>query len=239
MPMNISAAAKPSVSAAHPPWRRWLWPMLILAIVGALGVAGHIIEELAEGEAFGFDASLILALRRPDNLAVPIGPAWLKQAAIDISALGGFTVLWLFGAASLGFLLLARRWAQAAMIGASLIGASLLNAMLKSIFHRARPELVPHLTDVSNASFPSGHAMTSAAIYLTIGIMLAEAQKTLAVRAYVMTFAVLLVILIGCSRVFLGVHWPSDVLAGWSLGAVWALGLFALERLIRHKPLWR
>ena len=88
---------------------------------------------------------------------------------------------------------------------------------------------MPHLAMVSNASFPSGHAMISAAIYLTIGAMLAEAQQRRSARLFLMIFAGLLVILIGCSRIYLGVHWPSDVLAGWCLGSIWALFAFSGE----------
>jgi undecaprenyl-diphosphatase len=212
----------------------WLWPMLALGVIGSIGLAGYLIEEVAEGESFSFDKALILALRRPDALDTPIGPAWLRQSAIDISALGGFTVLWLMGAAAIGLLLYVRRRTEAACLAASLIGAFLLNSALKVYFDRPRPNIVPHLADVTNASFPSGHAMISAAIYLTIGITLAESLKRRAARAYVMSLAVLLVLLIGASRVYLGVHWPSDVLAGWALGAAWAMVVFAAERLLRR-----
>ena len=117
----------------------------------------------------------------------------------------------------------------------SIAGASLLNAGLKSILHRPRPELVPHLAVVSNASFPSGHAMISAAIYLTIAAMLSETQPKRSARIFLMAFAGLLVLLIGCSRIYLGVHWPSDVLAGWCLGSVWALVVFAVNRTLRTR----
>jgi len=117
----------------------------------------------------------------------------------------------------------------------SIIGASLLNIIFKLSLHRPRPELVPHLARVSNASFPSGHAMISAAIFLTVGAMLAETQKRPAARAYLMGLAGLLVILIGCSRVYLGVHWPSDVMAGWCFGSVWALFAFAANRALRRR----
>lgn len=159
----------------------------------------------------------------------------MALSAVDLSALGGFTLLWLFGALTLSFLIFVHRRAEAAWLFASLAGASLLDASLKALLHRARPTVVPHLTIVSNASFPSGHAMISAAIYLTIAAMLAEAQRTLAARVYLMAAATLIVLLIGCSRVFLGVHWPSDVLAGWCFGGLWALAVFAANRLLRRR----
>jgi undecaprenyl-diphosphatase len=209
---------------------RWLWPLAVLLILAALAATAYIADELRDGEHFGFDSAILLALRTPGDLAKPVGPIWLTQAFIDITALGGFTLRWLFGAAAIGFLIDIRRKIEAVWLAASLIGASLLNAVLKAFLHRARPEIVPHLTTSSGSSFPSGHAMVAAAVYLTIGLMLAETQKRPAVRAYLMAFFVMLVFLIGASRVYLGVHWPSDVLAGWTVGAAWALAMFTAKR---------
>jgi undecaprenyl-diphosphatase len=225
---------QPPVSARS---ARWLWPALSLGALSACGVAALIVEELAEGDTFRFDSAILLALRQPGNVGVAVGPAWVLQSAIDLSALGGFTLLWLLGSAALASMIYSGRRAEAALIGASVVGASVINAILKIVLNRARPDVVPHLAVVSNASFPSGHAMISAAVYLTVGIMLAETQTRAAPRAYIVGFAGLLVFLIGCSRVYLGVHWPSDVLAGWCFGTVWALALFAANRLIHRLAL--
>ena len=225
-------AAPPPVSARS---ARWLWPLLVLLAVGALGLVVGLMDAIAHGGAFRLDDRLLVALRRPGHLDQPIGPAWLLQSATDLSALGGFTLQWLLGGASLLFLLQIGRRAEAAWLAASIAGASAFNAGLKSMLHRPRPELVPHLAVVSNASFPSGHAMISAAIYLTVAAMLSETQPRRSARIYLMAFAGLLVLLIGCSRIYLGVHWPSDVLAGWCLGSVWALVVFALNRTLRTR----
>lgn len=214
---------------------RWLWPALGLLALAALGLVAVLADEIAEGGSFRFDDGLLIALRQPGHLDRPIGPAWLLQSAIDLSALGGFTLQWLLGGASGLFLVYIKRRAEAAWLAGSVVGASVLNAGLKSMLHRPRPELVPHLANVSNASFPSGHAMISAAIYLTIGAMLAETQPQRSARIFLMAFAGLLVLLIGVSRIYLGVHWPSDVLAGWSLGAVWALVVFVANRTLRSR----
>ena len=214
---------------------RNLWPVMGLFALSALWLAGWLASELLEGESFGFDTALLTALRRADNPALPVGPPWLLQGAIDISALGGFTLLWLIGLAGTVFLVLRGLRQEAVWLAGSFAGSSLLNLWLKSLFHRARPELVPHLADTFNASFPSGHAMSAAAAYLTLAIMLAETQPLRAVRVFLMVVATLLVVLIGCSRVFLGVHWPSDVIAGWCVGSAWAMALYAINHRLRER----
>ena len=224
--------APPPVSLAS---ARWLWPALGLLALAALGLVAMLVDEIAEGGSFKLDDALLIALRQPGHLDRPIGPTWLLQSAIDLSALGGFTLQWLLGSACGLFLVYIGRRAEAAWLAGSVVGASVLNAGLKSMLHRPRPELVPHLANVSNASFPSGHAMISAAIYLTIGAMLAETQPRRSARIVLMAFAGLLVLLIGASRIYLGVHWPSDVLAGWALGSVWALVVFGANRTLRHR----
>ena len=214
---------------------RWLWPALTITTASALGLVGYIVDEIVEGGSFKLDDKLLVALRQPGHLDRPIGPAWLEQSAIDLSALGGFTLQWLLGGAAVIFLVYVRRRAEAAWLAGSVIGASLVNTLLKSLLHRPRPELVPHLATVSNASFPSGHAMISAAIYLTIGLMLSETQQRRSARVWLMCFAGFLVLLIGCSRIYLGVHWPSDVLAGWCLGSIWALVAFLANRTLSRR----
>ena len=213
---------------------RWLWPTLILLVLGTAGLALHIAEEILEGDVFASDRAILLALRDPADLSRPIGPAWLRQAAIDVTALGGFTLLWTFGFAGVVYLLMRKRRAEAGWIAASLIGSALINSGLKSVFHRARPDVVPHLAEVSTASFPSGHAMSAAAVYLTLGVMLAETDPRLMGRVFIMGFMTLLSVAIGCTRIYLGVHWPSDVVAGWCFGATWALIVFAANRWMRR-----
>jgi len=213
----------------------WLWPLVVL-FAGSVALLGaHIAAVLVTGRSFGFDAPILLALRVPGHLDVPIGPVWLRQSAIDISALGGFTLMWLFGGSFIAALVMLRRRAEAAWVAASLVGASLISTGLKDIIHRPRPALVPHLVWVDNASFPSGHALISAATYLTIALMLAGLVRRRAARAAIVAFFSAVVVLIGCSRVYLGVHWPSDVVAGWCFGTVWAIAVFWVNRWLRAK----
>lgn len=210
-----------------------------LVSVGALAAAGFVFVRLAsevgEGETRRFDERILLALRQPGDTAQPLGPAWLHSAMVDITALGGATVLTLLCVAAIGFLLAAGRPKRALFLAVATGGAGLLNFWLKLEYARPRPELVAHLVDVTSTSFPSGHAMNSAATYLTLGVLMARAARTRRVKLYLFGIAALLTLMIGASRVYLGVHYPTDVLAGWTVGAAWAgLCWLVAERLRRR-----
>lgn len=198
-------------------------------LIAAIGCgAGAIAVVLLAGFAvdrwpFGFDRAVMLALRQPGDLAQPIGPGWLHAAIVDVTALGGATVLTLVVLASLGLLIVRRLWLTAALVAAGTASGSLLVAQAKLLFARPRPGLVDHLVQASGMSFPSGHAANSAVVYLTLALLVSQVAHGRAVRRYLVAVAVLLVGAIGCTRVYLGVHWPSDVLAGWSFGTLWAL----------------
>lgn len=207
-------------------------PLVILACLSGVAFFGMLTDEMMEGDTRVLDSAILRALRTAADASVPLGPAWLPQTAVDITALGGFTVLWLLSASVVGFLLIIGKRTDAALLAFSVGGASMINWGLKLLVGRDRPEVVPHLVQVSNASYPSGHAMLAAATYLTVAAMLARAQPRRRARVYLLALAVLLVVLIGVSRLYLGVHWPSDVLGGWCLGSAWALaGWIALRAM--------
>ena len=173
--------------------------------------------------AHGFDEAILLALRNPTDLADPIGPHWLALFARDITALGGIPVLALVSCAACGFLLMLGKRRTAVLLLVAIGSGLLLGTGLKDLFDRPRPDLVPHAVQVATQSFPSSHAMMSAVTYLTLGALLARAQSRRRLKRYLVGTAVLLTLLIGSSRVYLGVHWPTDVLAGWWVGAAWSL----------------
>ena len=195
---------------------------LLLAITGVLAFAG-LAGEVLEGETLGFDRAVLLALRDPANPADPIGPRWFEEAARDVTGLGSHTILIGLTLGVTILLALNRKRGAALLVLGSIAGAVLISAGLKILFQRPRPDLVPHAVEVYTASFPSGHAMLSAATYLTLGAIIAQVQARWRTRSYVLFLAVLTTVLVGASRVYLGVHWPTDVLAGWCLGAAWAL----------------
>lgn len=208
--------------------RREIVPIAILLGI-ALPVLAfiEIADEVGEGEARWFDESLLLALRTSDP-ADPIGPRWVETSVMDISALGGFAVLALLVLLAVGYLLAIKRWGEALMLLVATLGGTAISEGLKVGFNRPRPDLVAHIVETTSMSFPSGHAMLSAVTYLTLGALIARTQSKRRLRGYVLGAAILVTLLIGASRVYLGVHWPTDVLAGWCLGAAWALLCWAV-----------
>lgn len=200
---------------------------LLVAAGGILGFLG-VAEEMRAGELEAFDTGILLALRNPHDLADPIGPQWLEIGMRDITSLGSIPVLALIVAVVIGYLVLARKLAIALLVAVSVGGGLLLGHLLKLGFERPRPDLVAHLVDIHSLSFPSSHAMLSAITYLTIGVLLTRVERRRIVRLYILVVAVGLTLLIGASRIYLGVHWPSDVLAGWCAGAAWAMGCWVV-----------
>lgn len=180
-------------------------------------------SEVLEGDTFALDRAILQGLRHGPGGSVPIGPAWLQYVMLDVTALGGVTVLTLLTVFVVGYLIAVRKITTAIFVGLAVASGAILSSSLKTFFVRTRPDLVPHLVHVNSASFPSGHAMNSALVYLTLATLLARAEQGRRVRIYLLSVAVLLTLIIGSSRVYLGVHWPSDVLAGWGVGASWAV----------------
>ena len=215
--------------------RAELWLLLgMLALLGIVLVILNLAGEVLEGDTLEFDKRMLASLRKADNPAQPIGPAWLEMVAFDITALGGPTVLGLTVAAVVGFLVLQGMYRNAAFVFLASVGGWLLNDLLKEVFARPRPQVVPHLRQVMSLSFPSGHALTSAAIFLTLGALLMRVAQSRLVKFYIMFIAMTTTLLVGATRVYLGVHYPTDVLAGWLIGISWALFCWLLERSLEH-----
>ncbi|MGE3931497.1 MAG: phosphatase PAP2 family protein [Hyphomonadaceae bacterium] len=206
--------------------RRAFSEMSAIIALGTVGLGALAFLELAdetrEGETHAFDTQILLSLRSPNDPGDPLGPFWVEQSVLDITALGGFAVLALMILAVCSYLLAIGRRTSALLVAGAVISGTVLSEAMKSLFDRPRPDLVAHLAETQSASFPSGHALVSAVAYLTIAALLARLLPRRRLKALVLTFGIVLTVLIGVSRVYLGVHWPTDVLAGWSLGAAWA-----------------
>ncbi len=173
----------------------------------------------------GFDAfeqSLMISLRNGDDLSVIAGPSWLSYFMLNITALGGWPVLTVLSLMLAGAFVVQGQWKYLCILLAVVIGETVITGLLKDVFARERPDFLPHLIDASSGSFPSGHSASAAAIYLTLGVAAANTVKRKALQLYVFATALLMVLLVGISRIYLGVHYPSDVVAGWSVGAAWA-----------------
>lgn len=205
-----------------------------LALLGTTLLVLNLAGQVLEGDTQHFDERILASLRKADDPSMPIGPTWLEMAAFDITALGGATVLGLTVAAVVGFLALERLYRNAAFVLVASVGGWVLNNLLKELFARPRPEIVPHLREVASLSFPSGHALTSAVVFLTLGALLMRVAQTRLVKFYCMAVAMLATLLVGATRVYLGVHYPTDVLAGWLIGAAWALFCWLLARAVER-----
>lgn len=199
-----------------------LFAWIFIAIAGVVGT----------GDYLALEERWLRALRDPVDPTRPAGPWWLADLARDISALGGATVVVLLSVLTAVFLLLRGRWRRVLLLAVTIGGGYGLSALLKGAFDRPRPDVVPHLLPVHSASFPSGHSLSSSVVYLTIGVLLAQAASRRREKLFFIAAAFGLTALIGTSRVFLGVHYPTDVLAGWCAGTAWALGCgLGAERL--------
>ncbi|HEU5079752.1 MAG TPA: phosphatase PAP2 family protein [Opitutaceae bacterium] len=204
-------------------WNEFVVLLSALVVCACLLLFADLADDVPEGGFEKFDTRLLRAMRHADDLSKPIGPLGSVEVARDITALGGATVLTLVNLLVIGYLLLRRSHRKAVLILCATLGGYALSNGLKVFFGRPRPDVVPHLAEVVSASFPSGHSMLSSVVYLTLGALLARIAVARREKVYVICASFLLTGLIGVSRVYLGVHYPTDVLAGWAAGTAWAL----------------
>jgi len=206
----------------------------LLALAAGAGAAWAFLavaDEMVEGGTLPLDRAILLALRAPGTPSDPLGPHSLQEAMRDVTALGGFTVLTLVTVLGAAMFLLHRKFRHALVLVVTVLVGQAGSSVLKNIYERPRPDLVPHAVYVYSASFPSGHSMLSATVYLTLAAVIASLEPRRAAKALVFATAVLVMVAVGISRIYLGVHWPSDVLAGWCAGA--GLALVAWSVLLR------
>lgn len=202
--------------------REITWLLIGLASCVLLLLFLKLASEVMEGDTLAMDTRIVRALRKADDPSTPIGPPWMTGVLEDLTALGGPTVTWLVLLSVTGYLLLQTKYRTALFLFVTVASGDLVNHAIKGVFSRARPTIVPHLRDAFSSSFPSGHSMESAIVYLTLAAMLMRIVEGRVTKAYCFALAVLLTVLVGASRVFLGVHYPTDVIGGWIIGLVWA-----------------
>ncbi|WP_435006578.1 phosphatase PAP2 family protein [Tundrisphaera lichenicola] len=219
----------------------WLGGHELAVLLGSLAVVGGtwgffaLADLVVDGQTKAFDTRILLALRTPGDLARPIGPAWVEEMARDLTALGSTVNLWIATLAVVGFLALDRRYAAMSFVIGAVLSGWGLSFLLKSTFDRPRPDLVPHLMRAYFSSFPSGHSMMSAVVFGTLGSLLSSLVTQRRLKVYFLSIGALASILVGLTRVYLGVHYPTDVLAGWSAGLAWATLCWLIARKLQQR----
>lgn len=203
--------------------------LLAFLMVAACGwTFAQLADETGEGDTQRFDENVLLALRDPADRTDPLGPPWIEEFGRDVTALGSLGVLLAITVAAAGYLWLLGKRRTMLLVLIAVLGGQAASTLFKIGFDRPRPDLVPHGAVTYTSSFPSGHAMMAAVTYLTLAALLARVQPRRRLKGYLIGLAALVTLAVGISRVYLGVHWPTDVLGGWTAGAAWALACLAV-----------
>ncbi len=213
-----------------------LFTLIVLAILVITSwVVAELADEVQEGATHRWDNWVLRQFRRPADITTPIGPEWFRDAWRDITALGSSAVLALVTLGVAGYLLLRRQHHTLVLLVIATLGGAGLALLLKSLFSRPRPPFASEDIYTMTSSFPSGHSMLSAVVYLTLGALLARTTNRYRHKVYFLGVAVVVTGLIGFSRVYLGAHYPTDVLGGWGFGLIWALAFWLIARYLQKR----
>lgn len=221
---------------------RWLLTNVDLLLLVALAlfvttswIVAELADEVQEGTTQRWDDWVLWQFRKPGTMTTPVGPPWLQESWRDVTALGSDPVLALVTLAVVGYLLMRRQHHALILLLVAVISGTILAALLKGFFARPRPPFASPEMYTMTSSFPSGHSMISAVVYLTLGALLARTSDQYRDKVYFISVAVVVTVLVGFSRVYLGVHYPTDVLAGWGFGLIWALLFWLIARYLQKR----
>ncbi len=209
--------------------------LIVLTVLAGTLIFISIADEVVEGETQHFDNYILKSLREPGDVSTPIFPGWVTNAMEDVTSLGSGTVIVLVTLFVTGYLLLRKKYYWLGLVLIATVGGALLVLGLKDLVGRLRPTVVTHLLEEKSLSFPSGHSMMSAIVYLTQATLLSRIEENKKAKIYIISVALLLTFLIGISRVYIGVHYPTDVLAGWIAGISWALLCWYVASLLERR----
>lgn len=230
-PHSIASRIAPNLAVS-----RELGCLLAVCVASGLCFSFALLAgEVMEGDTSAFDRKVLLLFRDPADPARMLGPDWLAEAARDLTSLGSTVVLGMIMTSVMTYLLLTRKYAAGVLVFAAVGGGQVVVSLLKMGFERPRPDLVPNAPQVFTASFPSAHATLSAVTYLTLGAILMRLETKRRMKAFFLILSLCITVMVGASRVFLGVHWPTDVLAGWAVGMAWALLCWGIASWLRSR----
>lgn len=231
MVANVKIPSEPR-KTARPRFLALAWVLTLTGLCGFIAMAILVTTRSIEH----FDEVILLYFRDPLDRSNVWGPAWFEEMAAEITVLGGYTVIVLVTAIVLALLLMAGKKKAALFLFLTLVCGSILSSVLKLLFDRPRPDLVSHFDRTFTSSFPSAHAMVSMIAWLTLAVIAVRFVNRARLRVFILACAVIIAVMIGVSRVYLGVHWPSDVLAGWSMGIAWSGASWLAAHYFSQQP---
>ncbi len=219
--MNLLSKIRDKIRKYYPSELSFLF--LLLGMVFTLFLFIEIADSVSEGKTYSIDNSILLLLRNGNDSSEPLGPERLQYIVRDITSLGSSTILTIITLFVVLFLYLKKEFRSIIYVLFATIGGGILVQVLKLLFARERPDIVTHLASEVTMSFPSGHSAMSAVVYLSLAVLLSRIEKEVKTRIFIISAALIVAFIVGVSRIYLGVHYPTDVLAGWSIGLFWAL----------------
>lgn len=196
---------------------------VILAMAISLYIFFEIADAVSEGEVSSLDSKILFLFRESADASKPIGPERLQYIVRDVTALGSSTILTIITLFVVVFLFLKKEIRSIVYVLSAAIGGGVLVQVLKVFFSRERPDYALHLASELTMSFPSGHSAMSAVVYLSLAVLVSRIEKSKKSSIFIIATALIISFIVGLSRIYLGVHYPTDVLAGWMIGLFWAL----------------